>query len=79
VADVEVEITEWDGDWPLKGKATAHLLRMGVGQPPRYSREEQAVAALRLAANVCNRTADKIESGDHKGFETHLKIPKGNW
>ncbi len=78
MSDVEISVTEWMGDWPYKGKATVDAMRMGIGGPPEYTREEQTVALLRLAATVCTKTADKLEreGGD---FTTNWKIPAGEW
>jgi hypothetical protein len=80
MSDIEVHVTEWKGNWPLKGRADVHGLRIGIGGPPEYTRQEQTVAMLRLAATVCTRTADKLER-DEGGVEytTHVKIPRGDW
>lgn len=74
MADIEVDVTKWRGDWPLIGKATVHAMRMGIGGPPQYTREEQTVALLRLAAVVCTKTADTLESEGGE-FTTHWSIP----
>lgn len=75
MSDIEIDITKWDGNWPAAGKATAHALRVGVGGPPDISRVEQIVAMLRLASQICTKTADKLEIEDNPEFTVHLRIP----
>lgn len=79
MSDVEVEVTKWKDGLPCAARATTHVLRMGIGYPPEVSREHLVIATLRLAADVCTQTADKLEREGAGVFETHLKIPEGEW
>lgn len=81
MSDVEIEFTGYDAEGlPAKGKATAHILRTSIGEPPAMGRREHTVYALRVAANIANATADWLEQDKDSGkYTTHLKIPRGEW
>lgn len=81
MSDVEVEFTAYDADGlPTNGKATARILRVGIGEPPAMGRTQHTAHVLRVAANIANATADCLEENEGSGkFTTHFKIPRGAW
>lgn len=80
MAQIELEMDQYEDGLPTRIRYKIRAVRMGVGGPPSMSRGEHIAALLRMAAVALNNAAKDLEQGKEDGeFTTHLKIPSGDW
>lgn len=79
MAQIYIELDEYEDGLPTHGSYKVDALRMSIGLPD-LSRDEHTAALLRIGAEILIKAANKIDKGEGDGeYISHLKIPAGDW